>query len=119
MQYIKFLSAVFVSINFLVGCTGSNASGANKNVSSGADESKTSSSGNASFSCTIDGQPVSGGQASSYQGPEGYQSNEAHVVDVDQGKELLFYLSDSKSTNSPGVHSLRFAVPDKTGNSSF
>ena len=32
---------------------------------------------------------------------------------------MLFYLSDPKSASSQGVHSLRFAVPDKTGSSSF
>ncbi|HEY2720550.1 MAG TPA: hypothetical protein VGI82_02425, partial [Chitinophagaceae bacterium] len=35
------------------------------------------------------------------------------------GKELLFYLSDPKGTNSQGMHSLRFSVPDKAGTSSF
>lgn len=120
MHYIKLLSAIIVSANLLFGCSGSNANGGNKNVSSSVNESTTSSSGNAHFSCVVDGQPVSGGIIDDgLQQASGYKSNVAYIVDVDQGKELLFYLSDPKSTSSQGVHSLRFAVPDKTGSSSF
>ena len=121
MKHLKFLSLFIISAVLLIACSGNNNT---KTSSSGdkeaAQSSVTSSSAsNASWSCVIDGQPASGGQISSYQGPEGYQSNEAHIDEVDEGKELLFYLSDPKSTNSRGVHSLRFAVPDKTGSSSF
>ncbi len=49
------------------------------------------------------------------QQTNGYKSNVAYIVDIDVRKELLFYLSDPKSTSSKDVHSLRFAVPDKTG----
>ena len=119
MKHLKFLFPIILPIFFLTACSGNNSTEATKN-SDNSNSSATSSSGNAAhFSCIIDGQPVSGGQINSYQGPEGYQSNEAHIVDVDQGKELLFYLSDPKSTTSQAVHSLRFAVPDKTGSSSF
>jgi len=45
------------------------------------------SSGHVSWSCVIDGQPVLGGKVSSYFGSEGYKSSEAHIVEVDQGKE--------------------------------
>lgn len=51
--------------------------------------------------------------------PYDYQRNVAFIDDVDKGKELLFYLLDTKSENSPGVHTLRFSVPAKTGVSSF
>jgi hypothetical protein len=101
--------------NLPASTTNSGSTGGSGNNSASAN----SSVGKAKFSCVVDGKPVSGGQISSYQGPEGYQSNEAHIVDVDQGKELLFYLSDPETSTSQGVHSLRFAVPDKTGSSSF
>jgi hypothetical protein len=76
----------------------------------------TPSAGNSQFSCTIDGQAVSGGPIDALQ-----EFNTAFIEDVDQGKELLFYLTDAKSTDpgSQPPHRLRFAVPDKTGESSF
>ncbi|MGH2646615.1 MAG: hypothetical protein ACRDE8_03565, partial [Ginsengibacter sp.] len=77
-----------------------------------------SSPGDAHFSCTIDGQPVSGGIIDNGLQYD-HQSNMAYIDDVDKGKELLFYLSDTKTANSLGVHTLRFSVPDKTGTSSF
>ncbi len=121
MKHLKFLSLTILSTVFLFSCSGNNG---NDTSSSGDKETApsstaTSSAGNASWSCVIDGQAVSGGQISSFQGPEGYHGNEGHIVDVDQGKELLFYLSDTKSTSSQGAHELRFAVPNKTGTSSF
>jgi len=121
MKYLKFLSLIILSTVFLFSCSGNNnsktSSSSDKEVSQSS--ANSSSEGNGSWSCVIEGQPVSGGQINRYQGPEGYQSNEAHIVDVDQGKELLFYLSDTKSTSSQGAHELRFAVPDKNGGSSF
>lgn len=122
MKHLKFLTLIILSTVFLFSCSGNNntktsSSSSDKEVSQSS--ATTSSAGNASWSCVIDGQPVSGGQINSYQGPEGYQSNEAHIDDVDEGKELLFYLSDTKSTSSQGAHELRFSVPDKTGSSSF
>jgi hypothetical protein len=120
MRHLKFLSLTILLTVFL-SCSGNN----NNNTSLSADKetdppsTAASSHGNASWSCVIDGQQVSGGQVSSFQGPEGYHGNEGHIVDISQGKELLFYLSDTKSATAGGVHSLRFAVPDKTGSSSF
>lgn len=119
MKHLKFLSLFIISAVLLIACSGNNSKGKTENNDASSSTSANSSVGEAHFSCVVDGQPVSGGQIKSYQGPEGYQSNEAHIVAVDQGKELLFYLSDPKSPNTQGVHSLRFAVPDKTGSSSF
>jgi hypothetical protein len=47
--------------------------------------------------------------------------NTAFTDDVDEGKELLFYLTDAKSGDPrpQSAHSLRFSVPYKTGRSSF
>ena len=120
MKHLKFLFPVILPVFFLTACSGNNSTEATKNKDSSSNSSAINSSGNeAYFSCIIDGQPVSGGQINTYQGPEGYQSNEAHIVDVDQGKQLLIYLSDPEIANTQGVHSLRLAVPDKTGSSSF
>ncbi len=120
MKHFKFLHLIILPVVFLVSCSGNNSAVAIKN-SDDSDSSGTNSSGNeARFSCTIDGQPVSGGIIDDgMQQTNGYQSNIAYIGDVDEGKELLFYLSDPKSANSQGVHSLRFSVPDKTGSSSF
>ena len=121
MKHLKFLMLIILSTILLFSCSENNnnktSSSSDKEVSQSS--ATSSSAGNASWSCVIDGQPVSGGQINSYQGPEGYQSNEAHIDDVDEGKELLFYLSDTKSTSSQGAHELRFSVPDKAGSSSF
>lgn len=121
-----FLSASLALLVALMSCTGNNTSSGNSSTPGNKDaatdnnaSSSNSSPGNASWSCVIDGKAVSGGQISSYAGPEGYQSNEAHIVEVDQGKELLFYLSDPQAANTQGVHTLRFGVPNKTGISSF
>jgi hypothetical protein len=122
MKHVKFLSLTILLTLFLFACSENNN---NKTSSSGDKETDppstaTSSAGNANWSAVIDGQPVSGGLIDDgLQQTNGYQSNVAYIVDVDQGKELLFYLSDPKNKNSRGVHSLRFAVPDKTGSSSF
>ena len=121
MKHLKFLTPIILLTVFLFACSGNN----NNKTSSPGDKKTdppstvTSSAGNASWSCIIDGQAVSGGQVKSYQGPEGYQSNEAHTGDVDEGKELLIYLSDTKSASSQGAHELRFSIPDKTGSSTF
>ena len=119
MKHLKFLSLFIISAVLLIACSGNNSKGTTENNDTSSSSFANSSVSGAHFSCVVDGQPVSGGQISSYQGPEGYKSNEAHIVDVDQGKELLFYLSDTKSTSSQGAHELRFSVPDKTGRSSF
>ena len=121
MKHLKFLTPIILSTVFLFACSGksNNKTSLLGDKKTDPPSTSTSSASNASWSCVIDGQPVSGGQISSYQGPEGYQSNEAHIVDVSQGKELLFYLADPESTSSQGVHSLRFAVPDKTGSMSY
>lgn len=122
MKQLKFLMPVVLLTVFFCSCSGNNI-----NKTSSSDDKSTapsstsvSSSGNASWSAVIDGQPVSGGSIDNgFQQPNGYQSNVAYADEVDNGKELLFYLTDPKSTSSPNMHSLRFSVPDKAGNSSF
>lgn len=121
MKCLNLFSLILFSFCLLLACSGNNSSPAGQDsVTDKSTSSEKSSPGNAHFSCVVDGQPVSGGITDDgLQQTNGYQSNVAYIVDVDQGKELLFYLSDPKSTSSQGVHILRFAVPNKTGTSSF
>lgn len=127
MKYLKFVLLIVLLNVFSAACSRISTAGMSKsndsnNTSAAASprtnssEATTSSPGEAHFSCTIDGQQVSGGAIDKLQ-----EFNTAFITDVSQGKELLFYLTDSKgpetTVNPP--HKLRFAVPDKTGSSSF
>lgn len=119
MKYAKSFSTLLVASSLLVACSGGSGSSGSPTKDSDSlkpSSSGTSSSANAQFSCLIDGQPVSGGTVDDQQ-----QYNTAFIVDVDQGKELLFSLQDSRSAqpNFEPPHSLRFAVPYKVGKSSF
>ena len=125
MQYLKSLSLIISLSVFLLACSGNLFPGTSKGndsrTASKVNDSHTTSEptsppGEAHFSCVIDGQPVSGGAIDKLQ-----EFNTAFIVDVDQGKELLFYLTDSKGpeTTVNPLHKLRFAVPNKTGSSSF
>lgn len=120
MKHLKFLSFFIISAVLLIACSGNN----NNKTSSSSDKEATQSStatssvGNASWACVIDGQPVSGGLTDNGLQYD-YQRNVAFIDEVDKGKELLFYLLDTKTPNSPGVYTLRFSVPAKTGISSF
>ena len=120
MKHLKFLFRIIMPIFFLIACSGNNSAITTKSSDASNSSGTNSSANEAHFSCVVDGQPVSGGIIDDgMQQTNGYQSNIAYIGDVDEGKELLFYLSDPKSANSQGVHSLRFSVPDKTGSSSF
>jgi len=110
MQFIKFISALLVSANFLLGCSGSSGNGGNKDISSSVNESATSSSGNANFSCTIDGTPVSGGTIDDMQ-----LQNAAFIYPPkDNGPQtVLFDLLSNKKGDD--FYSYRFSLPDKEG----
>ena len=102
MKHLKLFTAIIFSACLLLAYSSNNSSSGGKETDP--PSATTTSAGNASWSWVIDGQQVSGGQVSSFQGPEGYHGKEGHIVDVDQGKELLFYLSDTK--NATGRHLL-------------
>lgn len=78
--------------------------------------SNPAAKGDATFSCIIDGQAVSGGPIDQWQ-----LYNTGSIVDADQDKELLFYLSDGKTVETATAfdHLLRFAIPNKTGSMSY
>jgi hypothetical protein len=119
MKHLKFLTLIILSTVFLFSCSGNN-----NNTSSASDKettpasTATSSAGNANWSCVIDGQPASG-DLIGLENILGHQTNAAYIDDVDEGKELLFYLSDTKKAYTQGLHLLRFSVPAKAGTSSF
>jgi hypothetical protein len=120
MKHVKFLSLTILLTFFLFACSENNN---NKTSSSGDKETApppttTSSAGNANWSCVIDGQPASG-DLIGLENILGHQTNAAYIDDVDEGKELLFYLSDTKKAYTQGFHLLRFSVPAKAGISSF
>ncbi|MEP7252953.1 MAG: hypothetical protein ABI683_11260 [Ginsengibacter sp.] len=116
MKYLKLLLPVIISIAFLISCSGNNSADVTKNNDATNKPAAASGGGDAHFSFTIDGQAVSGGAIDQMQ-----LYNTGSIVDVDQGKELLFYLSDAKSAETSTVfaHALRFAIPYKTGTVSF
>jgi len=118
MKHIKFLSAILLPCYLLCSCGSNTNANAGKENTSATSSNASASTGNASWSCVIDGQSVSGGLTDNGL-PYDYQRNVAFIDEVDKGKELLFYLLDTKAPNSPGVHTLRFSVPAKTGVSSF
>lgn len=116
MKYLKKLLLILMPVVILISCSGNNSAGAIKNNDDTNSPASTPVASDAHFSCTIDGQAVSGGAIDAWQ-----QFNTGSIVDVDQGKELLFYLRNIKS-GEPGsayTYSLRFAVPDKTGSMSY
>ncbi len=118
MKHLKFLFLIILPVTLLIACSGNNSKRTTENNDTSSSSSANSSVGEAHFSCVIDGQHVSGSiidNGLQYS----YQSNMAYIDEVDKGKELLFYLSDSKNADSPAVHTLRFSVPDKAGTSSF
>lgn len=115
MKQLKFLSLI-IPVLFFISCSGNNGTPATKNIGESNSSGTNSPADDAHFSCTIDGQAVSGGAIDQMQ-----LYNTGSIVDVDQGKELLFYLSDAKSAETATVfsHALRFAIPNKTGTVSF
>lgn len=106
--------AGMLSILLCQGCGSSNTGEQVTPANSTASE--TSSPSNVKFSCTIDGQAVSGGPKDPLQ-----FYNIGSINEVGEGKELLFYLNDAKSGEQiqDFTHALRFSIPCKTGTSSF
>lgn len=115
MQYVKLISVIVGSANFLLSCSGTPASGTNKDVPSNSkNESVASSSSNASFSVTIDGAPVSGNVVDEMQ-----LTNTVFVYPASENspKRLLFFLNSNKKGDD--FYSFRFSFPDKEGEYKF
>ncbi|MEO7049450.1 MAG: hypothetical protein ABI091_29365 [Ferruginibacter sp.] len=115
MKHVK-LMVIIIPIAFLISCSGNNGSSAVKSSDDDNPSELVSPEAEAHFSCVVDGQPVSGGAIDQMQ-----FYNTAGIQDIDKGKELLFYLADTKSSEASSlfIHSLRFSIPAKTGSISF
>ncbi len=112
MKHLLFVTAIFI-IASCTSCDSSNANKINKEEARGSsDASATSSStGDAVFSYNLDGTKVSGGEVDATQ-----TNNIAFITQSGNGNKLTFFLGDAYQENTETFsHSLRFAIPDKTG----
>jgi hypothetical protein len=99
MKYALALAPLFASLVFSSCGQGSAAS---LPASSGAD---------AQFSYTLQGKPISGGPTDVTQ-----MSNVAHIEKNEKGTTIQFFLNDTYDEKASAfAHSLRVAVPSKTG----
>ena len=117
MKYFKILAALILPAAFLFSCSGNTSNDASSANDAGAMQAgTTASAGNTSWSCVIDGEPASGSILDKNQG-----YNAAYIMDVDNGKSLLFRLTNIKTDDplSGFTRSLRFSIPDKSGNMFF
>lgn len=113
MKHLFFLTAL-IAIASCMSCSGSSASKAadEKDVATDkASSSSSSASGDAIFSYNLDGEKISGGEVDARA-----MNNAAWVTKNDAGDKLSFFLNDAYKDNTETFsHSLRFAIPDKTG----
>lgn len=118
MKFLKIVLLSIFSAIILFSCSGNNNGPADSsnNIEATQSPSTTSSSGNASWSCVIDGQPASGNILDKDQ-----QYNAGYTTDVDKGKSLQFKLTNIKTDDplASFTRSLRFSIPDKSGNMTF
>jgi len=107
MKYLKLFSLLLFSSCLLLACSGNKPSPTSKD--SGA-EPGTTSPGDASFSVTIDGIPVSGSAIDEMQ-----LTNTAFIYPAAENspKRLLFFLNSDKKGDD--FYSFRFSLPDKEG----
>ena len=112
MQHLKLFSTIILSGSLLLACSGNSAVNAGKENASPA-ASGSASSGEAVFSYNLDGTKISGGEVDALM-----TSNVAGVTKSNGNSDMLsFFLNDAYKDNTETVsHSLRFEIPDKTGN---
>ncbi len=111
MKHLILLTTLFIMATS-TSCNNNNASAAGNKGNAAADNtSPSSSSGNAVFSYNLDGTKISGGEVD-----ELMMNNTAFVTKSDKGNKLSFFLNDAYKDNTETFsHSLRFAMPGKTG----
>jgi len=111
---MAFNKIITLSISLFTACSGNHSTSVTQNDSTSAGTNSAGSG--AHFTCIIDGHPVSGGAVDQMQ-----IFNIGTINEVDEGKELLFYLNDAKSpeTIQNFSYALRFSIPCKTGPVSF
>ena len=113
MKYLFFVTSFFIIVS-CTSCGNNNAAKGNNtsNATAGSAASTTSSSqGDAIFSYNLDGTKISGGDVDAIT-----VSNVAYVTQSGNGNKISFFLNDAYKDNTETVsHSLRFALPGKTG----
>ena len=111
MKYMKLIIAIFLPSIILASCSGNSAVKTGKdNAQDNASTENSSSAGSGSFSATIDGKTISGGEVDDLQ-----LTNTAFLYPDgnDKNKILLFDLASDK--NGEDFYSLRFYVYNKEG----
>ena len=118
MKLLNSVTIIFLTTSFFFSCSGNNATNNSAADTKEATQSTpaTSSAGKTSWSCIIDGEPASGNILDTDQ-----QYNAGYTTDVDKGKSLQFKLTNIKSDDplASFTRSLRFSIPDKSGNMTF
>ncbi len=114
MKKIKLFAAIIIPLSLLLFACNSNKNNTNVGKEITADNTAattSSSSGDAVFSYNLDGTKISGGDVDALM-----MNNVASVTQSDNGNKLSFFLNDAYKDNTETFsHSLRFAIPDKTG----
>ena len=112
MKQLIFVITLFI-IASCTSCNNNNArAAANKENPETSNTSSSTTTGDAVFSYNLDGAKVSGGEVDATQ-----TNNIAYITKTDNGNKLSFFLGDAyQETTETFSHSLRFAIPDKTGN---
>lgn len=111
MKYIKLIITIFLPSIMLAACSGNSAAKATQDNTGDNTSAETSSSPvSGSFSATIDGKTISGGEVDDLQ-----LTNTAFLYPDgnDKNKILLFDLASDK--NGEDFYSLRFYVYNKEG----
>jgi hypothetical protein len=109
MKHTNRISMLLLSI-LLYACSSSSSPASKTAVIPGSEQSSSSSAGDASFSATIDGTPVSGNEIDEMQ-----LTNTAfkYPASNESPQRLLFFLNSDKKGND--FYSFRFSLPDKEG----
>jgi hypothetical protein len=114
MKKIKLFAGIIIPLSLLLFACNSNKNNTNvgKEITAGNTPATTSSSsGDLVFSYNLDGTKISGGDVDALM-----MSNVAAVTQSDNGNKLSFFLNDAYKDNTETFsHSLRFAIPGKTG----
>ena len=113
MKYLLFATSIFLIASF-TSCNSNRADARNnKSEPASLNANSPSSSGDAVFSYNLDGTKISGGDVDALM-----VSNVAAVTKSNGNPDMLsFFLNDAYKGNTETVsHSLRFEIPDKTGN---
>ena len=114
MQGLKLITAVLLSACLLSACSGNNAKTNTGSPSDNPGTSGATSSGDASFSATIDGSNISGHGIDEMQ-----LMNTAFIYpgrEDKNSKRLLFNLDSTKdSSDTKPDYAFTFSIPDKEG----